>query len=785
VPVAVPETPVNPPCVHPGHDLGAIGLAALAAVFSVLATLALEREPAPAPIQADPRTFSAERANAFRQEVLSSGEPHPVGSAANDAVRERILRAFELQGYSPIVESQWACGAYGGCARTHNIIATFPGTTDAAPVVVAAHYDSVSAGAGASDDGAGVAVVLELARAVRQGLPLVKPIRFLMTDGEEAGLLGAQAYVSHHQEDAGAIVNVEARGTHGLAMLFETGPNNGAVIDLVAAHVSRPKSTSLFEEVYRVMPNDTDFSVLRRGETMGTNLALIGGASQYHTRLDDLAHGSVGSLQHEGETALSVAVAFASGAGDPPRPGLRDRLVWFDLGSRILIRWPARYSAPIAASMLCLLLAMMVFARSLWNPRSFLRAFLMAIGALIVSLVMATAIGAVLFLAGRAPAPWIAHPWPAFGAALAAAAASTLGMGGIGTGADATGDAQDRPGPASFWAAWLLWAIVGLATSLALPGVSYLFVPPVVMSVVAAMACLTEQRARRFQLWMLAPFTIVAIEWASVFLLVPTALGLIALPIYGLLGGLCTLPLVPLLPAARRVQRRLVVGLLAMGLTFLVVSCALPTFVHDRPQRLNVLYLVDDRVGPRWLLESTWAGFRYSSPPSAMLQAGGFAPKPVAAMPFRADAMHAAPAPDVGLPSPELSVVARQDQGGLARRVRVRLRSPRGASQITLAMPPSTPLAEATVEGARMPLQSPTVRRFVFNEWKVISVMGLPPEGAELELGLNTGDLIEAVLVDRSAGLPPQGQAIESARPDWSQQSQDGDGTLVLTHVRL
>ena len=67
----------------------------------------------------------------------------------------------------------------------------------------------VAAGPGVSDDGAGVAAVLEIARALKS-LPRTRhSIVILIDDGEEAGLLGARAFVDSHPwaKDIAAAIN--------------------------------------------------------------------------------------------------------------------------------------------------------------------------------------------------------------------------------------------------------------------------------------------------------------------------------------------------------------------------------------------------------------------------------------------------------------------------------------------------------------------------------------------------------------------------------------------------
>jgi len=82
----------------------------------------------------------------------------------------------------------------------HNVLADIPGSDRRGEIVMAgAHIDSWHAGTGATDNGAGVAVVMEAARILR-ALD-VKPrrtIRFALWAGEEQGLLGSKAYVERH-----------------------------------------------------------------------------------------------------------------------------------------------------------------------------------------------------------------------------------------------------------------------------------------------------------------------------------------------------------------------------------------------------------------------------------------------------------------------------------------------------------------------------------------------------------------------------------------------------------
>src|SRR6185295_7729670 len=87
----------------------------------------------------------------------------------------------------------------GAMARVANVIATIPGTNSTGRVILMAHYDSAQVSYGANDDGAGVAALLETARALKQGPAPRNDIVFVFTDAEEACLCGAEAFVNQHR----------------------------------------------------------------------------------------------------------------------------------------------------------------------------------------------------------------------------------------------------------------------------------------------------------------------------------------------------------------------------------------------------------------------------------------------------------------------------------------------------------------------------------------------------------------------------------------------------------
>ena len=114
----------------------------------------------------------------------------------------------------------------------------------------------------------------------------------LFTDGEEPGLLGAAAFATQdpRARNVGVVVNLEARGSGGRSLMFETSPGDLNVIRAFARVVPDATGTSFLAAIYRLLPNDTDFSELARLGVPGLNFAFIGRVLTYHTPSDDPAH---------------------------------------------------------------------------------------------------------------------------------------------------------------------------------------------------------------------------------------------------------------------------------------------------------------------------------------------------------------------------------------------------------------------------------------------------------------------------------------------------------------
>jgi len=319
------------------------------------------RPPPAAGASAPANMFSAARAMAHLEHIAS--QPHPIGSDEAARVREYLIEQLRALGAEVRVEQavgtvQYHRNLHSGLVN--NIVATLPGHANSRAVMLVAHSDSVPEGPGAADDGAGLIVILEAIRALRAGPPLQNDLVILFTDGEEArGLLGAQAYAASHPDlpdRIGVMVNLESRGTSGPGLMFETSNNNGALIREFARSAPDPMATSLMAAIYKLLPNETDFTPLKAAGLTGLNFAFLETYEGYHTRLDTPANLDPRSVQHLGNNVLGVARYFGNLA--LPLPKKRD-LVYFNwFGSQFLIypawvAWAMAIAGPVLFGFLC------------------------------------------------------------------------------------------------------------------------------------------------------------------------------------------------------------------------------------------------------------------------------------------------------------------------------------------------------------------------------------------------------------------------------------------------
>ena len=349
-------------------------LAPIATLLGLVAGLSVLILPSPAPTTADPTEFSAERAMISINRLAD--EPHSVlRREAHDRARDDVIGMFTDLGYTPTVHSDPMFDLSDPAdkrifddlsavqqatlkdAPTDTIVVDVPGKSERTMALMA-HYDSATVEAdenghqqitdgtslGAADDGYGVAAIVETLRALKaEGRQPENSLKIVITDGEEIGLVGARNEMRHHRadyENVDLVLNLEARGTSGPALMFETSPNNSAVAGYFLSHVKQPVAGSLLPSLYARMPNTTDMAALIPEGFTVLNIAAIGEADHYHHATDAPRYVDHSTLQHYGDQVLGLTRAWAFD-GQAPTLTADGDLHFFQLWRGMTVRYPA------------------------------------------------------------------------------------------------------------------------------------------------------------------------------------------------------------------------------------------------------------------------------------------------------------------------------------------------------------------------------------------------------------------------------------------------------------
>ena len=755
-----------------------------------LAANGLSGSPEVLPVDAPPEVASGGRALEFLERIAREADggapvPRPVGSAANARCRDRIVAEWRRLGFDPQVDERTTVAErYAVVGTTRNVLVRLRGDGrlrgPGSAILCMAHYDSVGAGPGIGDDLSGVAALLEVARALVAGGGTARDVIFLVDDAEEVGLLGAEAFAQHHPwaEDVGAVLNFEARGASGPSRLFETGAGNADLVRAFGEWTTAPSASSVSVEVYRRMPNDTDFTVWQERGVPGLNFAFIGDFARYHTPQDDLEHLDPRSLQHQATNALE-AVRALDRARFPRDRAARDLpaapdAAFFDLAGRGLrVLGIGELRALAAALFLMVLLGV---TRALGRGALRLRGIgggTLGAGAAVGAALVTSTVHLGLLRGLGAPA-----------------AAFTAGTGvmALSVGAASLGAllvallALARVASAAEWGAAvaLLLSLAGMLLSWAAPGASFLVVLPV---------------------------TVVAVTWfifprhgdlgarvgnAAVF--AAGAAAVLWTPLHGALldafgagaPALLAAPLLPcavlLLPVFRRAAggatRWLCAGLVALALASGAVASLVRPFTVDHPGRANLVHVQGADGDAVWQVMdvdgSLLRASRATPELERMVAALGGAERQgeARAVSWSGRPVVAAVTRRTRSPLPELEVLGASTAEGV-RTLRLRVRSPRGGDQLRVA---TRGVAALRVLGA-----SAGPRRLTW--------VGPGDGWCELEVDLADGADAEVVLQDRAFGLAGalegRAEVFLTERAPERVPSHDGDGSVLIATFEL
>ncbi|MFT3901402.1 MAG: M20/M25/M40 family metallo-hydrolase [Gordonia sp. (in: high G+C Gram-positive bacteria)] len=663
--------------------LGALILVAVA-VWAVLDTT----PPDPVAADAPASDFSAQLAHRQIQQFATA--PHSVGTAEHDRVRDYLVDHLRSLGLSPTVQEGIGVvpdgiGQVAGLipvGRAQNIVTVIKGTASTGRLVLAAHYDSVPSGPGANDDGAGVSTILEVARALRAGPPPRNDIVLLITDAEEPGLLGADAY-THGLPAGGAdgvVLNHESRGTSGPVLMFRSTPGSAALTKLYGDVAPHPTADSTSSTLFRLLPNGTDFTAFSAAGFTAMDSAYLDGGAHYHSAVDAPRYVDLRSLQQMGANTLAMTRALAAAdLADYTRPGGDG--VYFNLPPGLFVHFPAVWVWLLAA--LALLLTALVVLRLRASGEVTVRQIFWAI----VALGFAAGIGALAGLAYwfllrliRPDFAILATPWRPL----------TMQFGGVAVAVAVLGiwySIVRRLGTWALWSAALVsLTVLGVGAVAFSPQLAPLLLPApfaALGGLIAHRASSTTGKAVALTLG-LVPTAILLLAVGWMYFSVGLRDGMyLALPLM-VLALVLMLPLVAA-PTVERSRLRLVpitAAIVAVVLGVVGVRVNTPSPTQPSPARLAYVLDADKR-------QATWAA------PIAQGEFGALDPwteryvgRDTVANPAPDPSLPRArtgPAPVVDAAPPTLQILDDATVGA-ERTVRLRLASQRRAEGLVLAV---------------------------------------------------------------------------------------------------
>ena len=733
-------------------------LVLLAMTLAFTFSLSFVAPPAP---DAD-HQFDTEAALSRLTRILGDERPHPVDTDANDAVRERLLTEIRALGFDPIVRDDFRCArSFGVCARVRNVMFwAVPPTDDKQQgVALMSHYDSVPAGPGAGDDGAGVAVGLEAARLLK-GRSDLRPVLILITDGEEIGLLGAESFVYTDPLAAriDAVVNVEARGVRGPISMFQTSRPNGRDVAAIAKTGRTALSNTFTTSVYEAMPNDTDVSRFLDEDAPrqvdAANFAFLLGDQFYHTPGDNLANLDPGTVFHSGINALATVEQFARQPSDSVSDNNR---LYFDVLTRGIISVPF-WLAPaiiLLSGLLCLIALARTGTARVWRGWVMMPAALISVG--LATVAVAWLIG--FATSGHAYSP--AHPWALRGAVSAIAILVAAGLTVLLRSRN-TDPAEESDRTGALLKSWLWISVLAAISWLVFPSAIMFFFGALFLTCFGVIAALFKRQPLFVGISLLAAGLYILLNLPLLGFAL-AGLGGMAAP-FAVLWAIPVVIIVIALPTRNR--SALPLGALG-GLTaaLIVAAVVVPTYTAKAPRGLSIQHITSDagsfvqttgRSEPPQTLAETGA-FTYENPLGDVLRAYR-----------RARWSRAADrAPDIEAAITVLSNIVADD----TRTVSLRLNAPT-ADRLRIA-----PESE---EGlwTSLSINGVTVQP---SAWGA-RIAGRSVRDLQLDITLPAQQPLGQMAITRF-GLGTDMAALAARRPDWTLPRQAGDVRVRIVNI--
>lgn len=706
--------------------------------------------------------FSGARADETLRRLLGAEHSRSVDSLENAQARDRILQELSRLGVRNETQKRFYCTAPRAgrsirCTYVTNIIGTVV-EGEGPALVLTAHYDSVPAGPGASDDLSGVATILETIRALKAAKLVSRhPVLAIFTDGEEAGLMGMRALMESDawRKRLGAVVNVEARGTGGQSILFQTSPGDARLISIYAGNVDHYATSSLFPLIYRLLPNDTDLTPVLNAGIPGMNFAFIEGAQRYHTALDQRRFLDPVTLQQHGESVLGVTSGLMQADFAALKSG---DAIYLSIMGAWLPRMPASWALPLSLLVLIgTIVSLFLRADARADRKAWMTSLavvpLVLLGVLLCGFLLHT----IAALVSGSSAPAYAYP-------LALRLSLSIGVGAV---ILLVARLWKPRVPAG--AVWVWTALFAVLTSIFLPGLSpYFLFPALIATPLLLSLPFLPNNALREAMVGLAAIPALFI-WLGLTSQGEAIMGLMLHPIFTVTAGFAVIGLIPLLgleALSTQSWRDVSGGLGAIALAIAILAGFQPSYSPDAPQRLNIQYIEDHTENRTyWSVDAVTPGLR---------MAATFSDVPRSVVPFNLSRGFIADAGAARLDAPSLQVSS--DASGV---MKLMAKSSGDPLSLTIAIPAKTSVSSVLINGRRMNLDLKSDTPLL------ITCLGHDCSRFSADLTVQKQGPLDVTLAEVRSGLPANGAKLIAARGNSAVQSQNGDVTVLLTKTRL
>lgn len=537
--------------------------------------------------------FSNDKALGHLKEI--SKKPHYTGSAEHNVVRNYLVNQFEKLGLIVEVQEQLVISKKRRVAvNTRNIVVKIKGAEAGKALLLLSHYDSSPhSSLGASDAGSGVAIILEGIRTyLAKKIQPKNDIIICITDAEELGLLGANAFVNHHRwaKDVGLVLNFEARGSGGPSyMLLETNGGNKKLIEAFQkANTSNPAANSLMYSVYKMLPNDTDLTVFREdGNIEGFNFAFIGDHFDYHTEQDSFERIDLNTFQHQVSYLMGGLNYFADADLDNLKSD--EDYIYFNFPYLGLVFYPFSWVAPMFV--ICVLLFLGLLFYGFLKRKLTLKGILKGFVPLLLSLLLSSLIaiyGWKLILKIHPLYSDILHGFTYNGYLyIAVFVAFTLSI----CFWFYKGFFKKRTSQDLIIAPIFLWLLINGGVVFYLKGAGFFIIPVIFLLLILALLLAFKQK-REFGLF----FTFLAIPILIIFTplikIFPVGLGLKMLIVSTVFTVLIFGLLIPIFQQYRN-RKKLASLFFLIGAVALISASIQSTFTEERKKPNSILYVLD------------------------------------------------------------------------------------------------------------------------------------------------------------------------------------------------